>query len=255
MSNSIISICITNKNRSKVITDTSILYLLPDCIKSIADVIEDSSIELIISDWGSTDWPVLDWIEQVSPNIPISIVNVKCNDFSVGVGRNIAASMSNGDMLLFIDTDIILNRPTFYEALIIANQFGVCFPKINYQLSYNKPHYEIHTGAGNVMIKKDLYRKVGLWPEYWSYGFEDIEFANKIKKEIGELKTTQSSFVHQWHPSKHGWVDKPDIKMNNIIEQCKIEVNKEVDLLKKLTILDINNPNTTHSKIKYSRTK
>jgi len=252
--NELISICITNKNRSKIISDDRIIYLLPDCINSIRDIIEDNNIELVISDWMSTDWPVADWIEQKAPDIPIHIIDIDCEDgFSAGYGRNTAAKKANGDLLFFIDADVLLNRASFSECLCVTKKKRVCFPKINYELLYNSHHYRLHTGAGNVLIRKELFEQAGKWPEYWSYGFEDIEFAENVKKITNELPTSQTPMIHQWHPGQYGWSIKEDKKIEPIKQKCVEENNKEVDILKQMAILNIKDPNTTHSKIKYSR--
>jgi glycosyltransferase involved in cell wall biosynthesis len=245
------SICITSKNRSKVILENKILYLLPDCISSLKNTIEDNNIELIIADWGSTDWPIQDWIEYKAPDIPIQIINIKSDKFSVGKGRNIAASNANGDYLFFIDADVVLNREAFNEAILLAKTYKVGFPKIIYQQQYNQDVYTLDSGAGNVLITTELFNEIGKWPEYWSYGFEDIEFANKLKAKLGELKTTETPFVHKWHPNKYGWAGKQDIQMNAIVDQCKkeVDITEDINILKNIVSVNLkHNPLTTHKR-------
>jgi len=66
--NDILSICITNKNRSKVNWDyiSSPLTLFPNCIASIGEQFSiRDKVEIIITDWESDDWPLDEWMPEV----------------------------------------------------------------------------------------------------------------------------------------------------------------------------------------------
>ena len=218
--NNKLSICITVKNRSKVETELGILSLFPNCLKSIQESIEpQSDIELIISDWESTDWPLTEWIGNIITEAPVEIIKVKTKDnsFSAGKGRNIAASKANGDMLLFLDADMLVTHGALYNAWGIAKSHGVCYPVIMYQKEYQSSEYMVHEGGGILFIDKDLFTKAGRWPEYYGHGFEDIDLAKAIQK-LTPLQTSPIPLYHQWHPQDKEWKNRY-AKTTRIVEQ------------------------------------
>lgn len=246
-----LSICITVKNRSKVPTSFGTLNLLPNCIKSINKSFTlDSKLELIIADWNSTDWPIKEWIEDYT-SIPTHIINInkKDNKFSVGKGRNIAANYATNDIILFLDADMLINAKAVADALSVVEKNNVCFPPIMYQLTQGTDHWKLHEGGGNVIITKELFYKAGKWPEYWSYGFEDTDFVNNLKK-ITNIHTSTEPFFHQWHPEQIGWkeVVKEEDKTETMkrMEFYKKQQENDLNIIKNMVKFTLNDPNTTH---------
>jgi len=263
-----LSICTTIKNRSKVETQYGPLFLFPNCIESLANTLHLSdNIELIIADWESTDYPIDNWIED-KIDIPIEIITVKHskNELSIGKGRNIAASHATKDVILFLDADMLIQTS---ESLIkgyeTAKEWGHCYPQVLYQQTYNKNHWEVHEGGGNVFIRRDFLQKVGPWPEYWRHGFEDTDFAQKIKsaKEINKevLYISSEPIFHQWHPQQFEWKNRyssNDVKKKEQLierieyhqkasnDEMKIIANELEDMIK-------HNPFTNHSKKKVAK--
>lgn len=228
MMNDKLSICITVKNRSKVETEHGILDLFPKCLESINNSITDiENIDIVISDWESIDYPILQWIDT---DIPTEVINVKAknNTFSAGKGRNIAANRAKGDILLFLDADIIINSTSFYNAWNVAKQYEICYPVIMYQKDYKSEEYTVHEGGGILFISKELFYKVGKWPEYYNHGFEDTDFAKKIN-EVTKLYTSTSPFHHQWHPQSKEWKNRYADKVSPIVEQRKIHYKNETE--------------------------
>jgi len=245
-----LSICVTIKNRSYVKTQHGVITLFPNCLQSINDSLSNLKIptELIITDWESTDCNLYDYLHSIEFEIPTEVVTIKSNDqFSVGMGRNIAAQKSIGDILFFLDADVTINENSLKECIKIVNTYGACYPTIAYQKTYNQSHYDIHEGGGNVLIKRELFEKTNKWPEYWSYGFEDTEFAKDLKKHT-KLHTCDDIFVHQWHPKKIGWKNIVDKKATPVKIYNQQKMNLEVDNIKKHINNMINAPN-----VKYGR--
>ena len=86
-----LSVCITVRNRSLVKVGRSTLRLLPNCIDSLrAALLERSDVELVISDWESDDWPLRDRVPDAANPIPSTLVTVT-GPFSRGRGLNVAA--------------------------------------------------------------------------------------------------------------------------------------------------------------------
>ena len=58
-----LSICVTIKNRSRLSIDDNELLLFPNCVKSIVESTrKHPDCELVIADWQSEDWPLVEWV-------------------------------------------------------------------------------------------------------------------------------------------------------------------------------------------------
>lgn len=264
-----LSICTTIKNRSKVNTQYGDLYLFPNCIESLANTLRlNDDVELIIADWESTDWPIIDWIGDKLPNTPIEIITVKHknNEMSIGKGRNIAASHATKDVILFLDADMLIETTdSLLEGYKTAKEWGHLYPQVLYQKTYNKNHWEVHEGGGNIFIRRDFFEQTGGWPEYWGYGFEDIDFAQRVKdtkekyKEV--LYVGSKPIFHQWHPQQFEWKNRyasKDEKKKEQIKEVKQTHQKQLEDDMKILEWEIehmlkDNPHTTHSKLKVAK--
>lgn len=226
-----LSICITVKNRSKVETEHGILELFPKCLQSINNSITDmKNIDIVISDWESTDYPILQWIDEVITEIPTEVITIKTKDntFSAGMGRNIAANRAKGDIILFLDADILINNAAFYNGWEVAKQHEVCYPVIMYQKDYKSEEHTVHEGGGILYINKELFYKVGKWPEYYSHGFEDTDFAKKLS-QFTKLYTSNLPFYHQWHPQSKDWKNRYAKNIDQKVEQRRQYYKNETD--------------------------
>jgi glycosyltransferase involved in cell wall biosynthesis len=205
-----ISICITCKNRSKFSHKGKCLYLLPNCIDSIIESSKslNCKIEVVISDWNSTDWPLEEWLPQKLKNIDnvcYKIITVNEEIFSAGYGRAIAFKNSSFDKFLFLDADMLVNYDLIKNGISVIDKGGAFFP-MSYDIRFND---HTNKGWGNVFISRENFLRVGPWISREKYGEEDKLF---FKKCIVEgIKTTRyyvSNFIHQWHPRYLGWIDE-----------------------------------------------
>ena len=246
-----LSICITVKNRSKEYN------LFPNCIDSIKRSLRlIDNVELIITDWESTDMPIRDWL---SIDVPIHLITIHKKDglFSVGKGRNIAAEHATGDILLFLDADMQVTLDSFRDAYTVAKQYGICYPPVLYQQTQGQEHWDLHTGGGNLFVSKELFNKSGKWPEYWDYGFEDIDFVENLKK-ITKIHTSSEPFYHQWHPKQFGWNKQVKPEDKQVVQERKEYYQKQVDndlnkIKNALKYMIERDPNTTHSQLNISK--
>lgn len=209
-----LSICITVKNRSRFAIDSKIYELFPNCIDSLAkQLTPEDNCEIVITDWCSTDWPIRDWIENRIPNIPIHLITIKSSKgFSRGKGRNIAAQHAEGKILFFLDADMLFkSREVITVGMhICSNNIGVAFPK---GLMQTTPDgnicKQIVTGAGNFFINKQTFKQTKGIPEYWQWGFEDLDFQKQlIAMNIRIINIQTTNFIHQWHPNNEEWKNK-----------------------------------------------
>jgi len=247
-----LSICTTIKNRSRVPSDKGILNLFPNCIKSLAKSLTlDTDVELVIADWKSDDWPILDWIEDAIPNIPIHLVTIEADGFSAGAGRNVAANNSDGDILFFMDADMLVNKEVIDYGILQASQGNVYYPTVRYEIDGGK--HIIHEGGGNLFISKDLYKNSGGWPEYHEHGFEDTDYAAVLKKLANISINDNISIFHQWHPQTKLFKNQFSNGDEKVEERREFYQNKVNETPKKMVqALDYvfsHNPNTTHQNL------
>ena len=133
-----ISICITIKDRSVVASEGEKLRLFPACLKAIRDCIaEISTCEVVISDWGSTDWPLEQWVRDVLEPINVKLVPLTGN-FSRGQGLNASAAASVGDVFMFLDADCLI-RGDFISAAEDVHSSNTAFFPIVY--AYHTRHH------------------------------------------------------------------------------------------------------------------
>jgi glycosyltransferase involved in cell wall biosynthesis len=197
-----VSICITCKNRSKLQADRKTLYLLPHCIDSIIGASRDSQtpLEVVVSDWDSTDWPLEDWLPE--KEISSKIIPIDRDRFSLGYGRNIAAQSAFYNILFFLDADMLLNKSVLEDAVRSVEDGKMFFP-----ICSDMYTNEIRHGAfGNVAMSRENYNLLGEWSEKEEWGGEDLEYFNKCKKKgLKVSRKIYPEFIHQWHPKKTGW--------------------------------------------------
>src|SRR5438128_2497527 len=108
MTRAALSICVTVKNRSRLVVDGRELRLFPNCVSSIASSVPPRACELVVADWGSDDWPYGEWLEQAAAPVPVQLIQMR-GGFSRGRGLNCAAGAARGDALLFIDADCLIS--------------------------------------------------------------------------------------------------------------------------------------------------
>ncbi len=203
----LLSICITTFNRSKVLLPNNrYLNLLPNCLESIASSVRsEDNIEVIISDFGSTDWILEEWVGSVLKNIPFRIVQVK-EVFNKGRGRNIAADCANGNYLFFLDADMVIDRNVLEKGLQFLKHKEVYFPMCFYYLNGEHTKGFWCQGKGNVFISKELFNEAGKWPcppKYINNLDEDLLFFKWVKQTKAKtVVEKEENFFHQYHP---GW--------------------------------------------------
>ena len=210
-----ISFCISCKNRSNrtvywdgkfrnecfenIPAGQFTLKLLPNCLKSVyKSKIEEVNFEVIISDFSSQDTKYEDWINDVLKEVPYKILNMG-STFNKGKGLNAAANASSGEILFFLDTDMLISKALINQALKILCTKKAFFPVCK---SYKDPlhsNYWIRdSGYGNLIILKNFFGKCGFWLEREVYGWEDDEMWYRLK-EFAQ-REPGIDFFHQWHP-------------------------------------------------------
>jgi glycosyltransferase involved in cell wall biosynthesis len=214
-----LSICITVKNRSKVEVEGRQLLLLPNCIRAVKECIRPGdAAELVISDWRSDDWPLAEWAEDAAKPIPLTLVTVD-GCFSRGRGLNLAFESARGDILLFLDADILVCREVIETGLVHVAE-GRAFYPIYYQ--YTDPDHRngrwLPESLGNVMVARDVFLRAGRWPELKSWGREDNLLHDAIKTLVPVARERFPGMRHQWHPESFAWKNRyADPQYRNVV--------------------------------------
>jgi glycosyltransferase involved in cell wall biosynthesis len=203
-----LSICFTVKNRSKIANRE----IFPQTIKSI---VEHSSpgepIEVVVSDWLSTDWPLVEWIYDYAKHVPIKVVNIDQCGFNRGIGLNLSAQNSSGNILFFNDADILVDRATLDLAFRCITDKIAFFPRVRKTTSYG--HLIVREdkrwlrGFGVAIVLREWWERAGLYKSFWytadNWGGEDNQFHDDIKTlNIKIERPKMDNLVHQWHPRK-----------------------------------------------------
>ena len=221
-----ISICITIKNRSLVKVAGGDLLLFPKCVQSIVEAVPaDIPCELIVTDWGSSDWPLAQWLQQAAQPIPVQIISIT-GGFSRGQGLNIAAKAAKGDCLFFTDADCLLCAEVLRSGIKYLQENKAYFPVL---YSFDGPEHKNgwwrHEGFGNCMVTKAMFELADGWPEYDVWGKEDDHFHSKIAAQVKVVREEVRGFCHQWHPNDIVWKNQHSTRAAEItqeIEQVKI---------------------------------
>jgi len=248
-----LSICVTIKNRSLVIHNNKALTLFPNCIESLANSLSiKDDAELIITDWNSTDRPIKTWIEAAFPYYPIHLITINGNGFNRGKGRNIAAQYAQGEILFFLDADMLVDRELIVEAFEWIDLGYVFYPVPWYYTKEDRSEGNFNSGVGNMFIKKELFNKVGPWPEYDGWGFEDLDLFKKIKDNNIQIRVKETpNFIHQWHPQTKEFKNQYDKENKELIKSRQIfyqeqqqleqqQLEKEIQLMLKKSLAHTN---------------
>lgn len=231
--NDILSVCITVKNRSRVEWENleDPLLLLPNCIQSIGQQFSrQDKVEIVISDWQSTDWPLKEWMPKVCQN-PYKIITIDKEGFSKGHGVNVAVEHAMGDTVFLMDADmLLLSRRPVLEGMQIVNHGGVYFPIPKYIVN-KEGHFRYSCGVGNMIIDKQMFKDLGRMPEYYRFGFEDSDFYHIVEEaghKIYSKPTTE--LVHPYHPQSLAFKEKyidSDPSHDEVIQK-RVEVYKNM---------------------------
>ncbi|PZU96191.1 MAG: glycosyltransferase family 2 protein [Pseudanabaena sp.] len=156
---------------------------LENCLKSILDNLQNTDYEVIIVDNASSD----DSIKIIKDDFPS--FQLICSDTNLGFGRanNLAVKYSQGDHLLFLNTDTILteNTPKVLSDYLNQNkEVGAVGPRITFQ----DGSYQISCGKLLNIIVELLYKiRANLdnrWHKFFSILYDRIY---SKEQEIGWL--------------------------------------------------------------------
>lgn len=211
----LVSICISVKNRSRIVVPTSDgssveLRLFYNCVKSLMDATRDmDGLELSVADWKSQDWPLDEWLPQtVDKQMALTMVSVG-GDFSRGRGRNIAAAASKGQHLIFLDADMKIAAEFLEEAVAHMTESRTYFPICwSYRDPSERSGYWRSSGFGNCVMSREWFYGSGGWPDLEKWGHEDTKMFRRLGKLGPVVRKRAQGLYHQWHPNTKSWKDR-----------------------------------------------
>ncbi len=205
----LISVCITTKNEEDYIGF---------CLKSILNQTYDGNKEIIVLDSNSRDKTV-----EIARKYADKVV---VKDSTIPQGRNLAVKQSEGNILCFLDADIVLSEdwfdtllPYIYSSQIVAicgdldpleknlkSEVFHCYQHIAYKVlqAIKKPIYSQMATA--VLIERNVFEKVDGFREDLTFA-EDFDLSLRLSR-YGKLKYVKKAkgFVSMRRLERYGYL-------------------------------------------------
>jgi len=205
---------------SVVIPTYNRLPILKKCLDSLENQILPGAIqdfEIVVVDDGSTDGTI-NWLENNIDSFP----HLRLFEQSHGgpaLGRNLGVEKSNGDLIVFIDSDLVVDKyflVNHVNSLIKAwkkNGNRKCFTygSVINTSNFNNPKSEpfklqdlswAYFATGNVAIDKKVLETSGLFDtSFRLYGWEDLELGERLRNMGVKLIKCPRAIGYHWHPA------------------------------------------------------
>jgi len=214
-----VSVAILNWNRK----DNTL-----DCLKHVYDLTYPL-YQVIVVDNASTDGSV----EAVREEYPEAIVVAKERNYGCSEGKNIGirkALEANPDAIYYMDNDIVVDKDSLAELVKVLEQnpeAGSVGPKM---FDYSKPDTLLTAGGiidftqnvsrgrgdgekdvgqydhveavdyiwgGAILVRSEVFQKIGLFDPYYVVWFEDSDFCTRIRR--AGYKVLFCPYAKVWH--------------------------------------------------------
>ena len=195
-----ISVCIPAKNKGVFYHDGRTAFPLSKCVRSIASSLSVLELphEIIIADAGNAGFCV----ENLPPTC--RSVSMPEAEWTRGGARNFAAVEASGDILAFIDADMLVGPTFFLRGLQETGAGNGYFPWYMRQRSFAsietaQPPQE-GIGHGCCVVRREHW-EANHWPETAGWGGEDTAFAQWFDKQNLMIRDNWAGLIHLWHPA------------------------------------------------------
>ncbi|HAI44059.1 MAG TPA: hypothetical protein DCM40_41145 [Maribacter sp.] len=200
-----ISFCFTHLNRLNFPHEGESLPLFKNCLSSLInclDTLPGLEYEIVISSFDTEEiyTQLNDFVYSVFPSSNVTITHHPIEDFTRGGGRQIAYENSTGNIIAFIDADMLFMRPyVIQKGLEITNRghayFPICFTMFSTGDGKWRP-----TGKGNCFIPKRILKNIQ-WLSKKTWGQEDDKFMDDLDAVTLIYRDNTPGWYHQYHPS------------------------------------------------------
>ena len=205
---------------SVVIPTYNRLPILKKCLDALENQslkVEIHDFEIVIVDDGSTDGTV-DWLRTNIETYP----HLRLFEQSHGgpaLGRNLGVKRSRGDIIVFIDSDLVVDRyflinhvDSLFQAWTkLGNRRCFTYGSVINTSNFNYPNSEpfklqdlswAYFATGNVAIDKNVLEISGLFDtSFRLYGWEDLELGERLRNMGVKLIKCPKAIGYHWHPA------------------------------------------------------
>lgn len=200
-----LSVCVSLKNRSRILHEGRELELFPNCVRSLLRSVQcglSFAVELVVADFQSDDWPLELWLEEaLCGSLPARVLT-PADSFSKGQGLNIATHAARGEVLFLCDADMLVVPELLEHGVELVRARQALFPLYRYLDSDGSPlGLELYS-FGNAFVSWEMFLQAGGIPEFNSWGGEDDIFHDRIRKLVRVRREYHEGFFHQWHPDR-----------------------------------------------------
>ena len=233
-----------NRNRSKVdIGKNRYRPILKNCLESIKYSIDKINIdvEIVIGDFESIDYNI-SWIHDCLKNYKYKLNCFPYQEspftdgkyFDRGKARNIIGNMAEGNNILWLDCDMIINENIIIHGLEANKKNKAYFPICFYNLTEdNKYGWWDVNACGICMLTKNMFKECR-WPEYpqhQSFHAEDTHYFRIVNSKFDIVRNKEDKYFHQFHPGRNvNRVERRDIRKNEWYPNY-ININKNIEEL------------------------
>ena len=205
---------------SVVIPTYNRLPILKKCLDALENQslkVEIHDFEIVIVDDGSTDGTI-DWLRNNLETYP----HLRLFEQSHGgpaLGRNLGVEKSKGELIVFIDSDLVVDRyflsnhldSLFKSWKKLGNRKCFTYGSVINTSNFNNPNSEpfklqdlswAYFATGNVAIDKTVLETSGLFDtSFRLYGWEDLELGERLRNMGVKLIKCPRAIGYHWHPA------------------------------------------------------
>ena len=204
---------------SVVIPTYNRLPILKKCLDSLENQILIAEIfdyEVVIVDDGSTDGTIK-WLEENLQTFPHLRLFEQAHG-GPALGRNLGVEKSRGDLIIFIDSDLVVDKYFLMNHVNSLTQawkrqrnrkcftYGSVINTSNFKNPKSEP-FKLqdlswaYFATGNVAIDKKVLEKSGLFDtSFHLYGWEDLELGERLRNMGVKLVKCPKAIGYHWHP-------------------------------------------------------
>ncbi|ABX08942.1 glycosyltransferase family 2 protein [Prochlorococcus marinus] len=203
---------------SVVIPTYNRLPILQKCLIALENQVFSSDIkgyEVVLVDDGSTDG-TSSWLRGNLTKFP-HLKLLEQLHAGPGQGRNKGVENSLGDVIIFIDSDLVVTESfidSHSRSLIntwnkrgdrFCFTYGAVINTSNFEYPTSEPHKLrdisfAYFATGNVAIDKNVLEAAGLFdPAFKLYGWEDLELGERLRRMNVELVKCPKAVGYHWH--------------------------------------------------------
>jgi len=249
-----LSITIPTYNRKKQ---------LKNCIDSILKQ-KISNSEIIVIDDNSSDG-TFDFIKKNYPKIKI-FKNKK--NMMPGYSRNLGFEKSSGDKILFVDSDVTLEKDAVKN--LLKYDEDIIHPLIKYdsglKMYPNREKEKENLYITTVFLaKKDSLKKLDSLFDPYYFNYEDLDFFLRCNFFGLKMKyCPEAVAIHHEHKKQEDWEHRHYcelygilygmLKLRKILKNTKMKNDFNFSILTKKIICSLFNFNSAHYYIEYGKT-